>query len=288
MSDAYLSPSNPRLLQLVVDYQRLNCELSFWRDHRKKVDLQNFRRNLDYLAQVAYSLRDDLLSDIENEKRYWATFGYVAGLKDAQWYLDQLSDDTDFGMTGFTIADKWVTRDLLDSILEIDFLRHYLPIREDDVLLDIGAGYGRFAHRFTTLFPRSHVYCIDAVPESTFVCEYYMRHRGCLDKVEVIPFGQLQVINRRIDIAVNIHSWSECTLNSINFWLDRLADLDVQYLFVVPHSPECLTMELDGTRKSFLPAIKSHGYELLCAVPKFQKQMQSIGIFAATYFLFER
>ena len=53
-------------------------------------------------------------------------------------------------------------------------------------MLDIGAGYGRLAHRMSAAFPQLEDYCcVDAVPESTFLSEYYLRHRGCTPPARV-------------------------------------------------------------------------------------------------------
>jgi hypothetical protein len=76
--------------------------------------------------------------------------------------------------------------------------------------LDIGGGYGRFAYRLTTAFPGSLAYCVDAVPVSTFLCEYYLRYRDCAEyEAGAIPLNIGEANLTRTDLAVNIHSFSE-------------------------------------------------------------------------------
>jgi len=280
----YLSRSNPYLQHLSTDYEALNYfDHSMWENWRRTIDLRNFRRENNYLSQLDYGT---------TAAKYWATFGYVSA-QDDQDYLTKFPEDDRFGIVTFTSKNGLViTRDLLDSILEIDFLRTTLQIMGSDkpVLVDIGAGYGRFAHRFSSAFPQSYIYCSDGIPESTFLCDFYIKYRHFSDSAQSVPLSEIKQIQYQpIDIAVNIHSFSECTLTAIKFWLDFVSDLNANYLFIVPHTPEFLTKERDGQNLTFLPEIKAHGYKLEYQKPKFSSSnMQALGIFPATYYLFKR
>ena len=78
-----------------------------------------------------------------------------------------------------------LSRDRLDSVSETLFLERQLNVlsRPGIRILDIGAGYGRFAYRMAQAHSSLADYCcVDAVPESTFLSEYYLgsatsRHR---------------------------------------------------------------------------------------------------------------
>ena len=284
----YLQPSNPRLQELSRHYAELYLfEDSFWEGQAQRIDLVNFRGEWNYLAQLDYR---------ETARKYLMTAAYVAALDDQQ-FLERLSEDSLFGAVTIKVLDDLIiSRDLLDSVLEIRFLSRQLKldIEQRYVCLDIGAGYGRFAHRFTTLFPKSQVYCVDGVAVSTFLCEFYIRFRGFGDKAEATPLYEMsRLANVKIDFATNIHSWSECTLSAVKYWLDLLADLRVQFLFVVPNwlneERMFLTIESDGSRVSFLPEIERHGYHLKVMEHKFgdSKLMAEYGIFNAPYVLFE-
>jgi hypothetical protein len=61
-----------------------------------------------------------------------------------------------------------------------------------------------------------------------------------------------------------VHSWSECTLDAIGWWVDRLVELEVPRLLVVPNEPtDLLSSEFDGSRRDFAPLLDRAGYDLI-------------------------
>ena len=226
-------------------------EHSMWANWPARIDRENFRREGDYLAQTEFWGGQKL-----TEQHYRAAYEYVKSI-DRYGYLDLLKEDRAFGVTAFDIDGKTITRDLLDSILEIYFLHDCGFSRQDELtVLDIGAGYGRFAHRFTQAFPHGFVYCADAIPESTEICRHYLDYRRTRG-AEAISMEEAEALPPLvIDLAVNIHSWSECTLAAVRAWLDILDEKRVPKLLVVPHTPDCTTMEADGTVGHFYPVIQ--------------------------------
>ena len=58
------------------------------------------------------------------------------------------------------------------------------------------------------------MFCVDAVAISTFICEYYLGFRGADDRASVVPLDELDSLLalQPIDLAVNIHSFSECPI----------------------------------------------------------------------------
>src|SRR5262249_39230162 len=77
--------------------------------------------------------------------------------------LEKLVEDNSFGNFTFPIAGREASRDLVDSMAEIYFLDRHLGIcsRAGLRVLDIGAGYGRLAHRMTALPGIERFYCTD-------------------------------------------------------------------------------------------------------------------------------
>ncbi len=144
-----LRADHPRRLALARRYRgHPAAARSGWSDLRLagQVDLCYFRGDSQYLHQrrgtpeAAYALSAD----------YVARHG-VLGL------LDALSEDGAFGALTFELDGRCVSRDLLDSALEIEALAGWLGADRLAAarVLDVGAGYGRLAHRLCTWSPRA-------------------------------------------------------------------------------------------------------------------------------------
>lgn len=181
--------------------------------------------------------------------------------------LERMNEDGAFGCWTTDIHGYGkVSRDLLDSMNEILFLQRQLGVLDRPGLrvLDIGAGYGRLAHRMATLHSSLADYCcVDAVPESTFLSEYYLGFREVVPPARVVPLDRVEheLTPGSFDIAVNIHSFSECTLTAIQWWLALVAQLDIPHLFVVPNEFEgIISREVDGSYHDALPAFAAAGY----------------------------
>jgi hypothetical protein len=219
---------------------------------------------------------------------YALTTYYVPSI-DTLGLMQTLEEDNSFGVHSFTIGNKLVSRDLLDSISEIYFLEKHLNIstRPDVSVLDIGAGYGRLAHRMTTALPNVRYFCTDAYATSTFLSEYYLRHRGITDRATVLPLDEVEqaLDHQPIDIAVNIHSFSECKPSAIDWWVSRIAQRRVKHLMIVPNTGDRL---LTHEGFDFSTILEKHGYRLKAKEPKYRDPVvQQYAINPSYYFLFE-
>ena len=138
-------------------------------------------------------------------------------------------------------------------------------------MLDIGAGYGRLAHRMTRAYDNLADYCcVDAIPEATFLCDYYLRHRGCSPPARSVPLDQLgsELRPHSFDLAVNIHSFPECTHEAVAWWVQLISQLEIPSLLIVPNEPaQLLTLEADGSRRDFRHLIEEAGYRLIRTDP---------------------
>ena len=277
----YLTHDNTRLKELERRYAAVRgIKHSVWHWHTSSVRLRQFRGEGDFLTQ-------NVSGGIEP---YIASFGYALGL-DTLGLFERLSEDTRFMCHTYQILGRQVSRDLIDSVLEIGFLADALGLSTDSDIrvLDIGAGYGRFAHRLVTAFPNIQVRCTDAVPASSFLAEFYLGFRKAAG-ASMLPLDEVDTLAGPVDLACNIHSWSECTLQSIRWWLDQLDRLRPRYLFVVPHTEEGLSREEDESRPTFFNEIASRGWKLAVKRAKYHKStlLMEKGVCPAWYFLFER
>jgi SAM-dependent methyltransferase len=266
-----LTPDSPRLRQLRASYASLDLPVrsqSRWREEAVQsfLDLRYFRGE----TLITWHYRE--LPRITALK-YFIYMRYIQE-RDTLGLLDRLQEDGQFGCWTYEYPGHGrFSRDLLESINEISFLERQLRLSDRDRLsvLDIGAGYGRLAHRMTEALPNLADYCcLDAVAESTFLSDYYLRHRGCTPPARVVPLTELhsELHPGHFDLAINVHSFSECTYVAVEWWLEQLARLQIPRLLVIPNEPkELLTLEPDGSRRDFAPLINAAGYRLVIREP---------------------
>ena len=285
---AYLQADNPRLLELQARYRACNPAVTtpaVWTENYLTArDLSHFRSDNPYVFQ--------LRGRNMNELSYALTY-YASRRADRMQLFDRLDEDSQFGACTFTIDDRLVSRDLLDSVTELHFLERHLKLSSmaSPVILDIGAGYGRLAHRAVAGLPNLARYlCADAVATSTFICEHYLTFRGVADRARVVPLDEVAatVASVRPHVALNIHSFSECRLEAVQWWTQLLRLNQVPYLMVVPNivGPDGVTM-LTNTRENLTDTITGNGYRLLAADPKYLDPIvQTYGINPVRHFLF--
>jgi hypothetical protein len=229
----YLRPDHPRLLELVERYAavdpRVTIPASWVPGKLSARDLLLYRRDNAFVWQVRGSNANPL--------SYALTYYYLRSRPERD-LLERFDEDGAFGAVTFAVDGREISRDLLDSAGEIEFLRQHAGLGQDArTILDIGAGYGRLAHRIAeTCGSDVRVFATDAVAASSFVCEHYLNFRGhrhatavALDELDSL------LATVRVDLAVNVHSFSECTAAAVEWWTERLADHDVPRLMVVPN-----------------------------------------------------
>lgn len=286
---ADLNSDNPRLLSLKENYNKFDTKVTTplcWTDnHVHNSDITNFRGDNAYVWQ--------LRGQNMNPLGYALSMYYVMSIDD-KGLLNQLEEDGAFGANLFEVGGKNVSRDLLDSITEIYFLEKHLGLsRLNSInIIDIGAGYGRLAHRLSCANPNlGRYYCTDAVAVSSFICEYYIRYRGIDHIAKMVPLHEIKdfLTDNEIDLAINIHSFSECTLEAIDWWLDLLTESRVKFLFLIPNlvNPSKADQLLTNDWKDFSSLIYSHGYRLVISEPKYlDPVIMRYGVNPAYYFLF--
>ncbi|WP_197520526.1 putative sugar O-methyltransferase [Mycobacterium sp. E2479] len=289
---ATLCATNPELEALRQRYggvQDVIRRSPVWRaGYVSADDLLYFRGDNAYVFQFR---------DKNTPEKYVLTYFYLKTI-DTLGLLDTFTEDGDYGVFTFPTGDvdqsgnqRLVSRDLLDSVSELLFLERVLQIskRPNLKVLDIGAGYGRLAYRAVTALSNIDTYfCIDAIPESTFLSEYYLRQKGAA-RARVVPFDdQRDLTPGTIDLAVNIHSFSECSTEAVDYWVSRCAELKVEYLFIVPNMSiegEKAVRMVDGT--DFSPLLEQHGYRLCHVEPKYgNPEVQRFGVSPKWYYLF--
>lgn len=289
-ANEYLDKDNPRLKELIIEcakYNRkFNKPLIWTKEYIDKIDLKYFRSDNPYVWQLRGSNQNYLS---------YALVTYYMKAIDKRHFLEKLEEDNLFGVNTFTVDSKLVSRDLLDSINEIYFLDEHLNLYERDNLsvLDIGAGYGRLAHRMARALPNlKYYYCTDAIATSTFISEYYTKFRKIENKAKVIPWSNIKncIENKSVDIAINIHSFSEMTIPEIEGWLSLIQQKKVQYLFIKPNNNNCEGKSLQiNTGIDFSHVIEKYGYRLRAKQPTYKDEVvQKYGISSGYHYLYEQ
>jgi len=216
---------------------------------------------------------------------------------DSMHLLQILEEDGMFGARRFGFRDSvLVSRDLLDSIVEIYSLSAQIPGGLMNAsILDIGAGYGRLAHRLTNaLTGVAHVYCADAIPLSTFLCEFYLKYRN-VERASAVPLPDLESTLRssEISVAVNIHSFSECAWSAIDWWISLLHKYRVRRLLIVPNPGDhggtrLLTQESDGSNREYTSLLAARSYRLVKVLPKYGSNIiQHLGVTPTCHHYYE-
>jgi len=207
--------------------------------------------------------------------------------------LNRMDEDALFGVHLFQVDDHPVSRDLLDSVREIDFIRNHIDLEKADTsILDIGAGYGRLVYRLSQVAPPNvRIYGTDAVAESTFLSEFYLRFRGA-PRAMIVPLDEVEAFIKSVSInlATNIHSFSECMPDAIEWWVRRLAAGGIANLLVIPNHVDqktrrCLTTTTGADMELIF---ERYGYKVRVREPRFKDPLvQSYGIAASLISLFE-
>jgi hypothetical protein len=267
-------PDDIRLTELRRRYEMVDSSFvkhGFW--SRGFVDeelrLDRFREDNCYLWQLRRVGENPRL-------KYFTYASYLAGI-DSRGLLERLGEDGKFGCITFEYERyPRLSLDLLDSINEISFLDRHWSIfdRKGFSVVDIGAGYGRLAHRMVqSVQGIDHYYCLDAIAESTFLCEWYIRYRGIDRQATAVPLDEIKsrFYKLRPDLAVNIHSFSEMTYDAIEAWILWLASIAVPVLLIVSNEGrDLLSMDKPEslpTRRDCLPLLAQHGYKLTVVEP---------------------
>jgi len=288
----YLVPDNPRLQELEARYaafEGASTDHALWTSDYTdaEVELAWFRGDSAYV----WHHRD------RNTEAKIVLCSYYCELRQL-WR--GMEEDGQFGVWTVNVDDqRRVSRDLIDAAVELDFLDRQLGLEriQDWNILDIGAGYGRFAHRYVTATPegRGRVLATDGVALSTFLAEYYLDARGAGPRAQAVPVDEVAkaLATGDVKLATNIHSFSECSLAAVQWWLDLLAEHRVPYLFVAPNADNhkgtrMLTTEADDESLDFRAAIEARGYVLEAQSPKFlAKHVQRHGVSPTHHYLFK-
>ncbi len=156
----YLREDNPRLLELRAAYERLDWPVraaSRWDQERlgEWLHFGYFRGESMYIWH--YRQSDEMA------RLYYFAFLQYVRARDHRHLLETLGEDGAFGCWTYEFPSlPTCSRDLLDSVNELLYLDRAIGIFDlvNLRMLDIGAGYGRLAHRASQALPGLQSYAV--------------------------------------------------------------------------------------------------------------------------------
>ena len=268
------------LRKLEEKYQRLeisHTEGVWSKDHLREFDLDKYRGDNVYVWQTRQYA----------EINFFVSYLYALS-KDLLGLDKVLKENKSAGVHYYNFKGQDVSRDLIDSMIEINYLEKLLKLSSVPNLevIDIGAGYGRLALRLVETYPQIQVACVDAVPLSTCISRIYLKDYIESKRIFVYELDEfISLQKNRFKLAVNVHSFSEMSLASIEVWVNFLVEKQIDYLFIVPNGSS-LSLN-DGTDFSFLLA--KAGFEIIDNSPKYSDlDFNKFGIYPSSYFLLKQ
>lgn len=264
-----------RSLEIRYSLYNKSVGVPIWnRSHTRKVNLRNFRSDNVFVWQK----RNYGLSHLEAAAR-------IAVDLDDLTLIDVMDEDGSYGAETYEYQGKKFSRELVDSILELNYLFKFFPAGVGKIL-DIGAGYGRFSYRALQAGFAKQAVCVDAIPIGTITSRVYLDQEIRTGKAEVIGVDELDKLKSSgIDIAINIHSFSEMSLSAVETWVQFLRLIQVPWLFIVPNPP---TLSLNNLT-SFEDVLKSNGFQVFDQREKYSDHiLKSKAMYPSNFFLLRR
>lgn len=229
-----------------------NINPTVWKQSSDYV-LRSF--NTNFRGENAFVWQEQLGDNKETYIEYYKIIKSI----DKDNLLNKTFECGSYGCKSYDFDNIKISRDLLDSILEIYFLKSFFPNLNELSLLEIGGGYGRLCKRYLDCIPNSKYYITDAIPQSTFFSKQYLNGKN--DSVINLYDIPEKIKTLKIDIAVNIHSFPECNINDIEWWIKLINSNKIKYIFYVPNNPQSTPEFMpSNTGESILDLFNKYNY----------------------------
>ena len=230
-----------------------NINPTVWKQSSDYV-LRSF--NTNFRGENAFVWQEQLG---DNKETYIEYYKKIIKSIDKDNLLNKTFECGSYGCKCYDFDNIKISRDLLDSILEIYFLKSFFPNLNELSLLEIGGGYGRLCKRYLDCIPNSKYYITDAIPQSTFLSKLYLNGKN--DSVINLYDIPEKIKTLKIDIAVNIHSFPECNINDIEWWIKLINSNKIKYIFYVPNNPQSTPEFMpSNTGESILDLFNKYNY----------------------------
>jgi hypothetical protein len=216
-------------------------------------DIKNFRQDNAYLWQIRMGDNINIYLNYYNKLKKIDTLGL----------FNKTIEDGSYGCITWNINNILISRDLLDSIIEIYYLKKHFKDLEKLTLLEIGGGYGRLCKRYNDCFPGSNFYITDGIPQSTYLSDIYLTKYGYQNNNIELFNIENKLQNTKIDIVINIHSFPEQNIKDVEWWVSIISKYNIKYLFYVPNDPKSNPTNINtNDGNSILNILNKYNYKL--------------------------
>lgn len=187
------------------------------------------------------------------------------------------------GCKTWEVENILISRDLLDSIIEIYFLQKNFDNLDKLNILEIGGGYGRLCKRYSDCFPNSKFYITDGIPYSTYVADIYLSESNYQNKNLELYNLDSKLKNIKIDLAVNIHSFPEQNINDVEWWVKFILKHKIKYIFYVDNF---IHNSHSNINANILKIFNKYNYDIICDLNMF-KELDINFSYNHHFFIFE-
>ncbi len=204
-------------------------------------------------SKINFSKKQNNFSSNESSSYNYLCAKLYFSLKKSNYfkYLKNLDDNSFLGFDDpyIEIDDYKISSDKLISLFDIEKIENAFGTKDNRTILEIGAGSGRTADAYLSIYP-DNKYIICDVPPAIFISYNRLKVRFpnkkisyCFDSnfekefekndITFIFPDQLSFVNKKIDLVLAIDCFHEMDKKTIKFLFDRINNITNNLYFSI-------------------------------------------------------
>lgn len=172
---------------------------------------------------------------------------------DVKNHLDSLQEPKEGNPLLVCADEKSMSQDLANSLIEYYAIDQSASFQTINSVLEIGGGYGRNAHVILSLNPNAKIVLVDILP-ALYIAQRYLssvfndrkvfkaRKFFCYDEVKdelesssivfLLPHQLSLIPDKQFDLAMNVSSFGEMSLDQISWYFNQIKRLTCKYFYM--------------------------------------------------------